>query len=112
MRRKLLPILFVVLGITLFSVFLFRAEELPQVVASEPAKPAAAAAQTLVKPDFVFGDPLPDASKLAYRGVTTDIVPSGLVYSVGVRTLVVTNPNQINILNYSNPNSPLAVRRR
>jgi len=41
MRRKLLPILFVVLGITLFSVFLFRAGELPQVVASDPAKPAA-----------------------------------------------------------------------
>ena len=105
MRRKLLPILFVVLGITLFSVFLFRAGELPQVVASDPAKPMAVATQTLIKPDFVFGDPLPDAPKLAYRGVTTDIIPAGLVYSVGVRTLAMINPNQIDILKYSTSNT-------
>lgn len=41
--------------------------------------------------DFVFGDALPDAPSLSQRGG----------YAVGVRTLDLTNPNQIDILNTS-----------
>lgn len=38
--------------------------------------------------EFVFGDPLPDAPKLAARGA----------YSVGVRTVEAVNPDQLNVL--------------
>lgn len=46
--------------------------------------------------DFFYGDPRPDAPELAYRGA----------YKVGVRTVEVVNPDQIDILNISpeNPN--------
>jgi predicted dienelactone hydrolase len=43
---------------------------------------------------FVFGDALPDAPTLASRGA----------YGVGVQTLTLTNPNQIDILNLSEAN--------
>lgn len=45
--------------------------------------------------DFVYGDPRPDAPELAYRGP----------HAVGVRTLQVVNPNQLDILNYSADNT-------
>ncbi|MBN1965723.1 MAG: dienelactone hydrolase [Anaerolineae bacterium] len=41
--------------------------------------------------DFVFGDLLPDAPELAPRGD----------YGVGVQTLTLTNPDQIDIVNYT-----------
>ena len=44
--------------------------------------------------DFVFGDPLPDAPELAARGE----------YGVGVRTMEVVNPGQIDISNLSEEN--------
>lgn len=44
--------------------------------------------------EFVFGDALPDAPELAARGA----------YSVGVTTLTLTNPDQIDILNLSEAN--------
>jgi pimeloyl-ACP methyl ester carboxylesterase len=44
--------------------------------------------------DFVYGDALPDAPELAARGD----------YGVGVRTLTLTNPGQIDILNLSEAN--------
>jgi len=46
--------------------------------------------------DFFYGDPRPDAPELAYRGA----------FKVGVRTIEVVNPNQIDILNFTpeNPN--------
>ncbi len=45
-------------------------------------------------PDFVYGDPRPDAPELAPRGK----------FGVGVRRLDLVNPNQIDILNYSESN--------
>lgn len=47
--------------------------------------------------DFVFGDPLPDAPELAARGE----------YGVGVRTMELVNPDQIDVVNLSeaNPNA-------
>ena len=45
--------------------------------------------------DFVYGDPRPDAPELAYRGP----------HAVGVRTLQVVNPDQLDILNYSADNT-------
>ena len=44
---------------------------------------------------FVYGDTLPDAPELAARGE----------YSVGVRTVDVVNPDQIDIVNYSDTNT-------
>ncbi|MEO1289244.1 MAG: dienelactone hydrolase, partial [Chloroflexota bacterium] len=43
---------------------------------------------------FIFGDPLPTAPELAQRGE----------YSVGVRTIEVTNPEQFDLLNLSEEN--------
>ena len=48
----------------------------------------AAAQQDLTQQDFVFGDALPDAPELAARGP----------FSVGVRTVKVVNPDQLNVL--------------
>ncbi|SHI53956.1 alpha/beta hydrolase family protein [Pseudozobellia thermophila] len=42
--------------------------------------------------DFLYGDPLPDAPELAARGP----------YGVGVRTMQLVNPDQIDILNSKN----------
>ena len=44
--------------------------------------------------NFIYGDPRADAPDLAYRGS----------FDVGVRTLEVVNPDQIDILNYSEDN--------
>lgn len=44
--------------------------------------------------DFFYGDPRPDAPELAYRGD----------YKVGVRTLDVVNPDQVDILNVTAEN--------
>ncbi len=49
------------------------------------------------KTEFIFGDPLPDAPELAYRGD----------YKVGVRTLTFTNYGQIDILNSVNGEDPI-----
>ncbi len=49
---------------------------------------------TFFASDFIIGDPLPDAPELAYRGD----------YQVGVRTLYVSDPGRIDILNYSKEN--------
>jgi predicted dienelactone hydrolase len=61
-----------------------------------PIAPRQAGDQTLVPDDWVFGDALPDAPELAVRGS----------FGVGVRTLQVVNPDQLDILKYSeaNPN--------
>ncbi len=48
----------------------------------------AAAQQALARQDFVFGDALPDAPELAARGP----------HKVGVRTVKVVNPDQLNVL--------------
>jgi predicted dienelactone hydrolase len=52
--------------------------------------------QTQYSENFVIGDARPDAPELAKRGT----------YGVGVRTLKVVNPDQLDVLNYSasNPN--------
>lgn len=44
---------------------------------------------TVEAQEFVYGDPLPDAPELAFRGP----------YSVGVKTMQFENPNQVDILN-------------
>ena len=44
--------------------------------------------------NFIYGDPRADAPDLAYRGS----------FDVGVRTLEVVNPDQIDISNYSEDN--------
>ncbi len=46
---------------------------------------------------FIYGDLLPDAPELAPRGE----------YGVGVRTLELVNPDQIDILNYAEDETPL-----
>ena len=46
---------------------------------------------------FVYGDPLPDAPELAIKGV----------HNIGVRTMTVVNPQQIDILNSKDGNDPL-----
>ena len=46
---------------------------------------------------FLIGDPLPDAPKLAARGE----------HRVGVKTIQVVNPDQIDILNSSKENTEL-----
>ncbi len=51
--------------------------------------------RTLDVNDFFYGDPRPDAPELAYRGP----------YNVGVRTIEVVNPDQIDILNIT-PENP------
>ena len=47
-------------------------------------------------PAFVFGDMLPDAPELAPRGQ----------YSVGVRTVALTNPNQLDVLHAKDGQTP------
>ncbi len=47
--------------------------------------------------DYLFGDPLPDAPELAYRGG----------FKVGVRTLELVHENQLDILSIANGNAPL-----
>ncbi|NDJ75440.1 MAG: dienelactone hydrolase [Chloroflexi bacterium] len=61
--------------------------------------PAAALAQG--PDDFVFGDPLPDAPELAPRGD----------FGVGVRTLELVNPDQLDILNVTEDNPEPLVDR-
>lgn len=48
-------------------------------------------------PPFLFGDALPDAPELAARGT----------YQVGVRTLALTNKDQVDVLNSKDGNDPL-----
>lgn len=55
----------------------------------------------LKESDFFIGDPRPDAPELAYRGP----------YKVGVRTLEVVNPDQIDVLSFG-PDNPLPLTDR
>ena len=50
--------------------------------------PSSALAQTPESDSFVFGDTLPDAPELAARGP----------YGVGVRTVELLNPDQLDVL--------------
>jgi len=63
---------------------------------SEATRSATNLNRTQYSEDFVIGDARPDAPELAKRGP----------YGVGVRTLKVVNPDQLDILKYSasNPN--------
>jgi dienelactone hydrolase len=94
--KKLLLITSLALCMTLLIVLQLKMGKAPQVVASEPVKPVQAVQAQLVSDDFVYGDPRPDAPALAYRGA----------YSVGVRTLQVSNTNQVDILNYDADTNP------
>lgn len=94
MKKKILSILLLTLGMMLFVRSQLRIEALTQVNASEPARTAEAA--QLTSSEFIYGDPRPDAPELAYRGT----------YSVGVRTLEVVNPDQVDILNYDSETNP------
>ena len=47
--------------------------------------------------EFIYGDALPDAPELSVRGT----------YKVGVRTMDLVNPNQIDILNVKEGIAPL-----
>jgi dienelactone hydrolase len=96
MHRKLSLIISLTLGMTLLIVFQLKMRQVPQVIASEPVKPAQAVQTQSVSDDFVYGAPQPDTPELAYRGA----------YSVGVRTLQVSNPNQVDILNYDADATP------
>jgi len=95
-KKLLLSIIPFVLGMTFFVVLQLGMEGVVPVAASEPLKQTQAVQAQSGSGDFIYGDPRPDAPELAYRGA----------YSVGVRTLQVSNPDQVDILNYDADTNP------
>ncbi len=82
MQQRILSLL----PVAVCAALLFGLGGLPRIAAA----PADAGGQALVPGGFVYGDKLPDAPELAARGP----------YGVGVRTMKVVNPNQLDILKF------------
>lgn len=95
MSRRLVIGTLLVFGLLMTVIRPFASQGAPTAQpAPTTAQQAAAPGQSLVPDDWVFGDALPDAPELAARGA----------FGVGVRTLNVVNPDQLDILRYSDTN--------
>lgn len=95
MSRRLVIGLLLVVGTVMIVIRPLASQGAPTPQpAPAAARQASTPGQSLVPEDWVFGDALPDAPELAARGA----------FGVGVRTLNVVNPNQLDILHSSDAN--------